>query len=99
MEFFTTLQSWFMTEDYIFVHAGLRPGIPVEKQDPDDLIWIRHDFINSHYNFGKIVIFGHTPLSFTAPLINKNKIGLDTGAVYGGKLSCVELPEMKIYQV
>jgi len=99
MEFFTTLQSWYITEDYIFVHAGLRPGIPVEKQDTDDLLWIRHDFINSHYNFGKIIIFGHTPLSFTAPLINKNKIGLDTGAVYGGKLSCVELPEMKIHQV
>jgi len=99
MEFFTTLQSYYGTDDYIFVHAGLRPGIPLDRQAPDDLLWIRHEFINSPYDFGKIVVFGHTPLSFTTPLINKNKIGLDTGAVYGGKLSCVELPEMKIHQV
>jgi len=99
MEFFSTLQTWFMTDNYIFVHAGLRPGIPLEKQDSDDLLWIRHEFINSPYDFGKIVVFGHTPLSFTTPLINKNKIALDTGAVYGGKLTCIELPLMKIYQV
>lgn len=99
MEFFTTLQTWYMKDNYIFVHAGLRPGIPVEKQNPEDLLWIRHEFINSPYDFGKIVIFGHTPLSFTTPLINKNKIGLDTGAVYGGKLTCIELPLMKIHQV
>jgi serine/threonine protein phosphatase 1 len=99
MEFFTTLQKWYMTDNYIFVHAGLRPGIPVEKQDSEDLLWIRHEFINSPYDFGKIVIFGHTPLSYTTPLINKNKIGLDTGAVYGGKLTCIELTLMKIHQV
>lgn len=99
MEFFTTLQPYYGMDDYIFVHAGMRPGIPLDRQAPDDLLWIRYEFINSPYDFGKIVVFGHTPLSFAAPLINKNKIGLDTGAVYGGKLSCVELPEMKIHQV
>jgi len=99
MEFLTTLRPYYETDDYIFVHAGLRPGIPVDKQNIDDLIWIRYEFINSPYNFGKVVIFGHTPLSFTEPLTDKNKIGLDTGAVYGGRLTCIELPEMKIYQV
>lgn len=96
MEFFTSLLPYHETEDYIFVHAGLKPAIPLEKQDIEDLIWIRHEFINSTYDFGKIVVFGHTPLR--QPLINENKIGIDTGAVYGGKLTCVELPEKKIYQ-
>ena len=99
MEFFTTLQTFYSTDNYIFVHAGLRPGIPMERQHLDDLLWIRHQFINSPHDFGKIVVFGHTPLSFTTPLINKNKIGLDTGAVYGGKLTCIELPLMTIHQV
>jgi serine/threonine protein phosphatase 1 len=99
MEFFITLQLSYETDDYIFVHAGLRPGIPLQRQNFEDLLWIRYEFINSPYDFKKIVIFGHTPLSFTTPLIDKNKIGLDTGAVYGGKLTCIELPEMKIHQV
>ena len=99
MEFFVTLLLSYETDDYIFVHAGLRPGIPIQRQNFEDLLWIRYEFINSPYDFKKIVIFGHTPLSFTTPLIDKNKMGLDTGAVYGGKLTCIELPEMKIHQV
>ena len=96
MQFFTSLLPYYETDDYIFVHAGLRPNIPLEKQSIEDLIWIRHEFINSSYDFGKIVIFGHT--LFSQPLIEPNKIGIDTGAVYGGKLTCIQLPEVKIYQ-
>jgi len=98
-EFFTSLQTYHETDDYIFVHAGLRPGIPLDRQDREDLLWIRFEFINSSYDFGKTVIYGHTPFSLNKPLIDKNKIDIDTGAVYGGKLTCIELPEMKIYQV
>lgn len=98
-EFFTSLQTYHETEDYIFVHAGLRPGIPLHRQDREDLLWIRFEFINSSYDFGKTVIYGHTPISLNKPLIDKNKIDIDTGAVYGGKLTCIELPEVKIYQV
>ncbi len=97
-EFFASLRTSYETDDYIFVHAGLRPGIPLNRQDHEDLLWIRFEFINSLYDFGKTVIFGHTPFSLNKPLIDKNKIGIDTGAVYGGKLTCIELPEMKIYQ-
>ena len=96
MQFFTSLLPYYETDDYIFVHAGLRPNIPLEKQSIEDLIWIRYEFINSSYDFGKTVIFGHT--LFSQPLIEPNKIGIDTGAVYGGKLTCIELPEVKIYQ-
>ena len=94
--FFESLLPYYETDDYIFVHAGLRPGVPLTEQAMDDLLWIRHEFIGLENDFGKVVVFGHTPLD--KPLINKNMIGIDTGAVYGGKLTCVELPEIKIYQ-
>ncbi|OIP90893.1 MAG: metallophosphatase [Syntrophaceae bacterium CG2_30_49_12] len=97
LQFFNSLYPYYETDDYIFVHAGLKPGIPLEQQDRDDILWIRNEFIASAYDFGKIVVFGHTP--FSVPLVGVNKIGIDTGAVYGGKLTCVELPEIKIHQV
>jgi serine/threonine protein phosphatase 1 len=99
LQFFSALRPFYETDHYIFVHAGLRPGIPLEQQDMDDLLWIRYDFINSPFDFGKTVIFGHTPISYHTPHIEKNKIGIDTGAVFGGRLTCLELPEMIIHQV
>ena len=96
-QFFKSLLLHYETENYIFVHAGLKPGFPLYKQTKNDLLWIRHEFIDADDDFGKMVIFGHTPLSY--PLIMPNKIGIDTGAVYGGKLTCVELPAVKIHQV
>jgi serine/threonine protein phosphatase 1 len=95
-KFFQSLLPYYETEKYIFVHAGIRPGIPLKEQKMDDLLWIRHEFIEAEDDFGKLVVFGHTPLN--NPLINKSMIGIDTGAVSGGKLTCVELPKIKIYQ-
>lgn len=95
--FFRSLLPYHQTKDYIFAHAGLMPGVPLKKQKTHDLLWVRREFIDSDFDFGKRVIFGHTPLS--NPLVMENKIGIDTGAVYGDKLTCVELPEVKIYQV
>jgi len=95
--FFNSLRPYYETKDYIFVHAGLRTGIPLSEQKLEDLIWIRKDFINSNYNFGKLVIFGHSPVS--RPLITPNKIGIDTGAGYDGKLTALELPAMNFYHV
>lgn len=95
-QFFVSLIPYYETADYIFVHAGLRPGVPLREQEREDLLWIRGEFISSPYDFGKTVVFGHT--GFSQPLIEANKIGIDTGAVYGGKLTCMELPEKKIYQ-
>ena len=95
--FFKSLQTWIELDDYYVVHAGLRPGVEIEGQTHEDLIWIRDSFIFSDYDFGKKVIFGHTP--FTKPLVTDNKIGLDTGAVYGNRLTCLELPRMKFHSV
>jgi serine/threonine protein phosphatase 1 len=95
--FFNSLLPYYVTEEHIFVHAGLRSGIPLEKQDLFDLIWIREEFFYSKFDFGKTVVFGHTP--FPQPFILNQKIGIDTGAVYGNKLTCLELPEMRFYSV
>lgn len=97
LSFFETLLPYYETDRYIFVHAGLRPGIPLAGQSLNDLLWIRQTFIDSSYDFGKQIVFGHTHIS--APLVCANKIGIDTGAVYGGNLTCVELPTLKFYQV
>ncbi|MFB3926450.1 MAG: metallophosphoesterase family protein [Syntrophales bacterium] len=96
MEFYRSLLPYYETEEYIFVHAGMRPGIPLEKQSMVDLTWIRGEFIYSKYDFGKRVVFGHT--HFSKPYIDPYKIGIDTGAVYGGRLTCLELPAIKFYQ-
>ena len=97
LEFFNSLQLYYQTDDYIFVHAGLREKVPLESQAKMDLLWIRDEFIHSDFNFGKRVIFGHSP--FKEPLLQANKIGIDTGAVYGNLLTCVQLPEIEFFSV
>ena len=97
LEFLLSLKLYHETEDYIFVHAGLRDGIPLPEQNEEDLLWIREEFIYSAYDWNKRVIFGHTALE--TPFVTPGKIGIDTGAVYGNKLTAVELPAMKFYQV
>ena len=97
LDFFANLRLYHETDDYIFVHGGLKPGISLDQQDQWDMLWIRDEFIASKFDFGKRVIFGHTP--FREPLVQSNKIGIDTGAVYGNKLTCVELPALRFISV
>lgn len=97
LAFFDGLRRWYETPSHLFVHAGLRPHIPLEKQDPWDMLWIRDEFVYTDFNFGKPVVFGHTP--FRKPLVLENKIGIDTGAVYGNRLTCVVLPEKRFISV
>lgn len=97
LAFFSGLGLYHETEDFIFVHGGLKPGVPIEKQREWDMLWIRDEFIYSDFDFGKRIIFGHTP--FRKPLVLDNKIGIDTGAVYGNQLTCVELPAVRFYSV
>ncbi|MDX9785639.1 MAG: metallophosphoesterase family protein [Desulfobacterales bacterium] len=97
LDFFRSLVLFHETTDYIFVHAGLRVGVPLERQVAGDLLWIRDRFIQSKGDFGKRVVFGHTP--FQEPLVQKNKIGIDTGAVYNNELTCVRLPDETFFSV
>ena len=96
-EFFRSLKPYLEIGDYCFVHAGFRPGTAMHCQSEEDLLWIREPFISTPYDFGKKVIFGHTP--FAEPLVMENKIGIDTGAVFGNKLTCIELPAQRFYSV
>lgn len=95
--FLNSLDTMVELEDYYIVHAGFRPDTGVDEQTEIDKLWIREKFIYSDYDFGKKVVFGHTP--FSSPLVMANKIGVDTGAVYGNKLTCLELPDEKFHYV
>lgn len=75
---------------YVFVHAGVRPGVAIEAQAREDLLWIREPFLSSETPLGAVVVHGHTPEE-PYPVVRANRIGMDTGAVLGGVLSCVVL--------
>jgi serine/threonine protein phosphatase 1 len=77
--------------DYLFVHAGLRPGVPLDRQAEDDLLGIRQSFLASEQDFGIIVAHGHS--TTPAPAIKPNRIGIDTGAGHGGRLTCAVFEE------
>lgn len=98
IEFIKGLSVGVIVGNYILVHAGIRPEVPLEMQDPHDLRWIRHDFIKNQHRFGKTVVFGHT--SFNELFIDlPYKLGIDTGIAYGNALSIVELTQGLQYQV
>lgn len=76
--------------DYIFVHAGLRPRVPLARQDDEDCLWIREDFLDSDYRFEKVVVHGHS-WSSDAPEITRYRIGVDTGAYSTGVMTAARL--------
>jgi serine/threonine protein phosphatase 1 len=96
--FFAELECGVSVAEFVFVHAGLRPTNALELQNIHDLIWIRTEFTTKPHELGKTIVFGHTP--YEDVLIHlPYKVGIDTGLVYGNKLSCVELVEGDLYQV
>jgi len=102
ISFFNELYPYHETNDHIFVHAGLKPGLPLENQNINDLIWIREVFIHSDYDWGKTIVYGHTINRM--PILLKNRIGLDTGCVYPlsegyGSLTCCDVIKRVIYSI
>jgi len=89
LSFFNNLKSYTEIGDYTFVHAGLRPGKPVEQQSEQDLLWIRGDFLDSTARFDKKIVHGHTPKK--KPFMDYRRIGIDTGAYITGVLTAVRL--------
>ena len=89
LKFFQSLQLAYTCGDYLFVHAGVRPGLALEHQSEHDLLWIREEFLDSTMSFGRVVVHGHTPER--KPVVRANRIGIDTGAYMTGVLTAVVL--------
>ncbi len=96
--FLLDLDMLVSSPDLLCVHAGVNPQRALDAQTEEDLLWIRQEFIFHPHNLPYTVVFGHTPqraVLFDLPY----KVGIDTGLVYGGKLTCLEWAEKKLYQV
>ena len=88
-EFLRRLRLTFSCGDFFFVHAGVKPGIPLSEQRESDLLWIREEFLQSQKKFGKYVIHGHTPVRSAEVLTNRANI--DTGAYATGNLTLLSI--------
>jgi serine/threonine protein phosphatase 1 len=87
--FYKALKLCHIAGDYAFVHAGVKPGVALAAQDPQDLVWIRGEFLNSDADFGKVVVHGHSPVESAE--VKPNRINIDTGAVFSGRLTALRL--------
>lgn len=94
LDFLRNLKLSHVDGDYLFVHAGVRPGISLAAQRRSDMLWIRNEFLESSRDHGKVVVHGHTiaPL----PELRANRIGIDTGAYASGVLTCVVLEQDQV---
>lgn len=96
--FLQGLKTYYLLEPYLCVHAGIDPRRPLNQQVEEEMLWIRDEFILNPHALPYTVLFGHTPrleVLFDLPY----KVGLDTGLVYGNRLSCLELEEKVLYQI
>ena len=89
LEFLRNLTLTHREGGYFFVHGGVRPGVPLDRQAREDLLRMRQPFLYSEMSFGAVVVHGHTPVK--QPVVRHNRIAIDTGAVFGGQLTCVVL--------
>ena len=87
--FFRDLKNSFECGDFFFAHAGVKPNVELSRQKENDLLWIRGEFLSSKYDFGKIIVHGHTPTREIE--VRPNRINIDTGAFATGRLSCLVL--------
>jgi serine/threonine protein phosphatase 1 len=86
-DFLNSLSPSFSCGDFFFVHAGVKPGTPLDQQCEDDLLWIREEFLDHGGDFGKLVVHGHTPVKSVDD--RGNRINIDTGAYATGCLSAL----------
>ena len=97
LEFLDSLDLSFNCGDFLFVHAGIRPGVPIRKQSEEDLLWIREEFLCCKRRFEKFVVHGHTPVHATD--IRSNRINIDTGAFATGRLTCIVIEGTSIVEL
>ncbi|EJN03173.1 metallophosphoesterase family protein [Phyllobacterium sp. YR531] len=87
IDFIRRLPRSMVFGDFFFCHAGIRPSVDLDRQDPEDLIWIRSEFLDDMRLQAKVIIHGHTPA--TEVEVRPNRINLDTGAYASGRLSAI----------
>lgn len=88
LDFFQSMKHYVTIGDYFFVHAGLRPNVPIEDQTVDDMLWIRDEFLSADEAFPYLIVHGHTPTQ--VPFIDNRRMGLDTGAFSSGVLTAAK---------
>jgi len=89
LRFYADTGSYCCAERYLFVHAGIRPGVQLEDQSPADLLGIRQGFLEFAGDLGYVVVHGHTPVE--APDLRKHRINIDTGAFATSRLTCLRI--------
>lgn len=82
-------------DDCVFVHAGIRPGVALDAQDEEDLIWIRGEFLHDPRDHGALIVHGHSPVAQVE--LHPNRLAIDTGAAYGGPLSAVVIEGRRVF--
>ena len=87
------VKSHHVAGPYLFVHAGIRPGVPLAEQADADLLWIREEFLNCTADHGYLVVHGHTPTDDFHADVRPNRVGIDTGCCMGGALTAVCLQD------
>jgi serine/threonine protein phosphatase 1 len=92
--FLQCLRYSFCCGDFVFVHAGIRPGVAIARQHFHDLLWIRREFLDSLHDHGRYIVHGHTPVGH--PDIRSNRMNIDTGAWRSGNLTCVAIEDAAI---
>lgn len=97
LAFFRSLPLFWEDPHAIYVHAGLQPDRHLSQQTQQWCLWAREQFIHTAYDFGKPVVFGHTV--FKDPLLTSDRMGIDTGAVFGGRLTALLLPDRELISV
>lgn len=97
LDFIRGFEDWIELGDYLFVHAGIRPGVPLADQKPSDLRWIREPFLDHAQPFGRVVVHGHTITP--AVDVRTNRIGIDTGAYRSGRLTALGLEGTERWQI
>jgi serine/threonine protein phosphatase 1 len=83
----------------LYVHAGIRPGVPLSDQSPDDLLWIREPFLSCDDDCGALVVHGHTPTESGLPDLRVNRLNIDTGCVLGGPLTAAMFSDLERFPV
>ena len=97
LDFIATCPTLYQSGECCFVHAGIRPGVPLDEQSETDLVWIREPFLGEGSSFGPLIVHGHTSIDAAAHY--GNRLSIDIGAGFGRSLSAVVIEDGAVWQL